>query len=569
MGEATSGTSGAPADRASARGMATRFVSFAFAGADLLFEVNTAGTITFAMGASSGLTEKIDRELVGLAWTDIIHADDHAYVGALIRSLGIGSRCGPAVIRLAIPTPDGVPRPGVLSACRLPGDEERIACTLTRATAAVAATAASRKRDPESQLLEKDSFGEMAADVAAAAANLDQPVGLTMLDVPGLAALQKRLPAKAASEMIRSVGALLRAASVDGNSAGRVAEERFGLLQQDGAPTLPENIADLTRRLDPTGAGVVVSRTDVALSFDRMAPDDAMKAIRYVVNRFAEGPQGGAMPDTLTGAFESMVRDTVERMSRFAQTVRQDEFDVAFQPIVDLTDRGIHHFEVLARFKNGESPFETIRFAEQVGIIEQFDLGLCLRTVRQLESPDCDPRLSLAVNISGRSIENAMFVKCLMELIDHHRLVAKRMILEITESSELKDLAQVDRIVQDLRKRGSIVCLDDFGAGAASFQYLQALSIDYVKIDGAYVKRLGYSPRDDAMMKGIVSLCRDLHIKTIAEMIETNDQAAALRAIGVEYGQGYLFGKPGATAQLPPATVARIARRRGSQESWG
>ena len=93
-----------------------------------------------------------------------------------------------------------------------------------------------------------------------AGANVDQSVGLTRLEVPGLAALQKVLPAKVASEMIRSVGDLLRAASVDGNSAGRVAEERFGVLQQDGAPTLPDNIADLTRRLDPTGAGVAVTR---------------------------------------------------------------------------------------------------------------------------------------------------------------------------------------------------------------------------------------------------------------------------------------------------------------------
>jgi len=549
--------------------MANRFVSFAFAGADLLFEVSTAGTITFAMGATTGLTDLADRDLVGHAWTEIVHPDDRAYVGALIRSLGIGSRCGPAVIRLAISTPDGVPRPGVFSACRLPGDDERIACTLTRATAAIAATAASRKRDPESQLLEKDSFGDMVADVAAAAANLSQPVGLTLLDMPGLAALQKRLPAEQASEMIRSVGAMLRAASVDGNSAGRVAEERFGVLQQDGAQTLPQNIADLTRRLDPKGAGVAVQRTDVELAFNAMAPEDAMKAIRYVVNRFSDRESGAAMPDTLTGAFETMVHDTVERMSRFAQTVQQDDFDVAYQPIVDLGDRSIHHFEVLARFKNGESPFETIRFAEQVGIIEQFDLGVCLRTIRQLESPDCDPRLSLAVNISGRSMENALFVKCLMEMIDQHRVIAKRMILEVTESSELKDLAAVDKIIQDLRRRGSIVCLDDFGAGAASFQYLQALSVDYVKIDGAYVKRLGYSPRDDAMMKGIVSLCRDLHIKTIAEMIEANEQATSLRSIGVEYGQGYLFGRPGPVAQLPSATVARIARRRGSTESWG
>ncbi len=556
------------AERAPVRSVGNRFVSFAFASADLLFEVDPRGQMTFAMGASTGLTASPDRELVGRHWSSIIHADDQPYIAALLGSLGIGSRCGPVMLRLAIAGPEGAPRSGVFSACRLPGDDDRIACTLSRATASVAANAATRRRDPESQLLEKDTFSDVVADVASAAAGLTQPVALTLLDIPGLAELQQRLPAGTMSELIRGVGAVLRTASIDGNAAGRVAETRFGVLHQDGAAGLPAQIVDLTRRLDPTGKGVEVGRTDVDLGFDRLAPDEALKAIRYVVNSFAESPAGAPVPATLTNAFEHMVQETVQRMSRFSETVRLDDFAVAYQPIVDLESREIKHFEVLARFKNGESPFETIRFAEQVGIIEDFDLGVCMRAIKQLEAADCDPRLALSVNISGKSIENALFVKCLTELLDKHRGLSGRLILEITESSELLDLAQVDRVVQAIRKRGSTVCLDDFGAGAASFQYLQALTVDCVKIDGAYVRRLGQSPRDDAMMKGIVHLCRDLEIATIAEMIETQEHVAQLRSMGVELGQGYLFGRPAPEPALP-ARVTRIGRRRGVTESWG
>jgi EAL domain-containing protein (putative c-di-GMP-specific phosphodiesterase class I) len=554
-------------ERPAIRGVGNRFVSFAFASADLLFEVNTGGVVTFAMGASTGLTEASDRELVGRHWSTIIHVDDQPYIGALMGSLGIGSRCGPVMVRLAIAGLEGTPRPGVFSACRLPGDEDRIACTLSRATASVAANAATRRRDAETQLLEKDSFSDVVADVAAAAAGLAQPVALTLLDIPGLAELQQRLPASTMSELIRGVGAVLRTASIDGNAAGRVADTRFGVLHQDGAAGLPAQIVDLTRKMDPTGEGVAVGRTDVDLGFDRLAPDEAMKAIRYVVNSFAEKPADAPMPATLSNAFEHMVHETVHRMSRFSETVRLDDFSVAYQPIVDLETRDIKHFEVLARFKDGESPFETIRFAEQVGIIERFDLGVCLRAIKQLEAQDCDPRLALAVNISGKSIENALFVKCLTDLLDKHRGLSGRLILEITESSELHDLMQVDRIVQQIRKRGCVVCLDDFGAGAASFQYLQALSVDFVKIDGAYVKRLGQSPRDDAMMKGIVHLCRDLGIKTIAEMVETQENASTLRSMGVEFGQGFLFGRPEKTPALP-RDIRRVVRRRGVNETW-
>jgi EAL domain-containing protein (putative c-di-GMP-specific phosphodiesterase class I)/PAS domain-containing protein len=543
-----------PNERPGLRGLGNRFVSFAFASADLLIEVNTAGTITFAMGAATGLTEVADRELVGRHWSTIVHPDDQAYIGALIGSLGIGSRCGPVMVRLAIAGPEGSPRPGVFSACRLPGDEDRVACTLSRATASVAANAAVRRRDPETQLLEKDSFGDVVADVAAAAAGLAQPVALTLLDIPGLAELQQRLPADTMSELIRGVGAVLRTASIDGNAAGRVADTRFGVLHQDGAANLPAQIVDLTRRMDPTGEGVAVGRTDVDLGFDRLAPEEAMKAIRYVVNSFAEKPRDAPMPATLTSAFEHMVHATVDRMSRFSETVRQDDFAVAYQPIVDLASREIRHFEVLARFKDGESPFEAIRFAEQVGIIERFDLGVCLRAIKQLEAPVCDPRLALAVNISGKSIENALFVKCLTDLIDKHRGLSGRLILEITESSELHDLVQVDRIVQQMRRRGCVVCLDDFGAGAASFHYLNALPADFVKIDGRYVRNATANRRDRAFLKAIAKLCRELGTTTIAEMIETEEQAAAMADLGIGYGQGYLFGRP--SPDLPGRAAA-------------
>jgi EAL domain-containing protein (putative c-di-GMP-specific phosphodiesterase class I) len=108
--------------------------------------------------------------------------------------------------------------------------------------------------------------------------------------------------------------------------------------------------------------------------------------------------------------------------------------------------------------------------------------------------------------------------------------------------------------VRQLREDGHFVCLDDFGAGAASFPYLQALEIDYVKIDGAYVKALQTQgqDRDRAILKGMVWLCKELNIGTVAEMVETEDQARLLLDFGIDYGQGYLFGRPEPNPRLEP-----------------
>ena len=114
---------------------------------------------------------------------------------------------------------------------------------------------------------------------------------------------------------------------------------------------------------------------------------------------------------------------------------------------------------------------------------------------------------------------------------------------EITESSEIKDLDKVDGFIQQLRKKGYPVCLDDFGAGAASFQYLHKLQVDGVKIDGAYVRNVLTSTRDATMVKNMTQMCHEMGVYVVAEMIENEDQKDFLRAIGVDKGQGWLFGK--------------------------
>jgi EAL domain-containing protein (putative c-di-GMP-specific phosphodiesterase class I) len=119
---------------------------------------------------------------------------------------------------------------------------------------------------------------------------------------------------------------------------------------------------------------------------------------------------------------------------------------------------------------------------------------------------------------------------------------------------------------------GSLVCLDDFGAGSSSFAYLQQLSLDIVKIDGRYVRELADNGRDGAMVRRLVELCQDLNIRTVAEMVETVEVAEIVRQAGVDFAQGWLYGKPAdkpGPALRPNPPVVGVARRAGASESWG
>ena len=142
---------------------------------------------------------------------------------------------------------------------------------------------------------------------------------------------------------------------------------------------------------------------------------------------------------------------------------------------------------------------------------------------------------------------------------------------EITESAAIEDLALADRNIQALRVGGSLVCLDDFGAGAASLAYLQQLSLDVVKIDGRYIRELQHGGRESAFIRHLVGMCADLGVKTLAEMVETPQAEEAIRAAGVDFAQGWLYG---AAAAKPSPPIARpagpvAARRVGTVTSWG
>jgi EAL domain-containing protein (putative c-di-GMP-specific phosphodiesterase class I) len=138
----------------------------------------------------------------------------------------------------------------------------------------------------------------------------------------------------------------------------------------------------------------------------------------------------------------------------------------------------------------------------------------------------------------------------------------------VTETAALADIAAANRRLGALRDAGIKVCIDDFGAGSAAFDYLHGLSVDAVKIDGGFVRQIDGDARARTMVSHLVDLCASLNLTTIAEMIETEDAAKAVQALGVGYAQGWLFGRPEAEP-VTIAPVAQRARRQGVVDAWG
>jgi EAL domain-containing protein (putative c-di-GMP-specific phosphodiesterase class I) len=189
------------------------------------------------------------------------------------------------------------------------------------------------------------------------------------------------------------------------------------------------------------------------------------------------------------------------------------------------------------------TPFELITLAESIGIIAELDMAVLKKALAYLDNSSVRD-IKLAVNISGQSLQNEGFINNLVALLRQSGSVGKRVMFEVTESAQIDNLVRANTVIQHLRKNGCKVGLDDFGAGAASFPYLKALNVDFVKIDGAYVREVMTSSREGYILKAIAGLCSDLNASTTGEMIETEEQAQLLLSLGVELGQGYYFGKP-------------------------
>lgn len=371
---------------------------------------------------------------------------------------------------------------------------------------------------------------------------------LTLIRLDGASTFFHRLERIARQSLAEAIGGLLRAHAVQGEMAGQFDHETFGFIHVRDADlgNFHAQLAELLTKIDPKKEGVAIRVGTVAMDVASMGEPEQVKALIHTINQFTDRRPEDFAITSLSGALSDLIGETIHKISEFRQVIASGEFAMAFQPIVDLATRRIHHFEVLVRFSSfgGRfSSYEAITFAEQTGLICDFDLAMCGKALDWLEHAD-DGQLPIAVNLSGNSIGTPAFVKSLHDLLERHRSVRHLVMFEITESARISDLRGVQDVVRGLRHAGHKVCLDDFGAGASAFHYLRALDVDVVKIDGAYVRDALKSSKGAAFLKAMASLCNDLGIEVVGEMVEDEASVAFLRQCGVHYGQGYLFGRP-------------------------
>lgn len=528
-----------------------RFVAFAFAAADMLMEIDQHGVILFADGATSGLLGIAPSSLSGQSFHEIIHELDRPVMDNLLQTIAKKQRVDNIPMAFQSKTLGTMLQMSVSAFYYGKLDHHVFLSISSRINSKEHEDL--RDRDAKTGTLNKTAFAEQANTKILEAEKRGEKLELTLVDFPELEAILKSLSAEQATKLLKEIGAYLQSKSLDGDLAATLDEKSsFGLLHTPDVTSkeIISTIQTMVSHAAPDHNKISGHSQTIKTAPGVLTKQDSANALLYTLNKYAESHGEGFSIDSIGAGYQSMLDETVTRMSNFRDVVTQEMFDIAYQPIVDIKSGIVHHYECLVRLKdeanhNFSNPYHFINFGETSGLINDFDLLMTQKTIAVLlEAKKQGKRPLVSVNVSGRSLSSVLFMDSMRRLIQAEPSIRKQLILEITESAKIADLKVANAFVQELRRDGTLVCLDDFGSGESSFDYLRSLQVDFIKIDGSYVKESMQNQQGRDMLRAMAGLCRSLNMVTIGEMVEDEKCAVFLWESGVKFGQGYFFGKP-------------------------
>lgn len=241
------------------------------------------------------------------------------------------------------------------------------------------------------------------------------------------------------------------------------------------------------------------------------------------------------------------LQERVYWVEKILSALEEDSFELMVQPICRLENRDVKHYEVLLRMRSEDgsliSPAHFIPVAEQSGQIVLIDRWVLRHSLKALSKLQ-DQGITLAVNLSGQSLHDEGLKQYLAEELAASGADPHHLILEVTETAAVTDFSTARGVLQAVRDLGCRTALDDFGVGFSSFHYLGQLPVDYIKIDGSFIRSLIISPDSRVIVRAIADIAKGFGKQTIAEFVDQEALLPILKDYGITYGQGFHLGRP-------------------------
>ena len=377
---------------------------------------------------------------------------------------------------------------------------------------------------------------------------------LVCVGVDGMTAINQAYTYAAGDAVLAAVAARLVTAVEDETSVARIAGDEFVVLVDgisdatDAASAAAQLLSVVRGTVDYGGVQIDVSASaGIALAHGGDVQGLLRDSTAAMRQASAKGPDHW---EFLDGDVAEQARRALSLQSSLREAVRQGRIEPWFMPIVGLTDGAVVGYEVLARWIRGDGrialPAEFLAVAERTGLIVDIDRAMLERSVALLGESQGIERL--AVNVSAATLANGSLTALVVDALQKSDVDARRLHLEVTETSLVKVTKQVRRTMEEIAGLGASWWVDDFGTGFSSISHLRDLPISGLKLDQSFTA--GVTRPDTAAARlalGLVGLASGLGLQTIAEGIENAQQAEVLTAQGWQMGQGWLFGRPIAT----------------------
>jgi len=412
-------------------------------------------------------------------------------------------------------------------------------------------------------LLDRGEFERQLSAALHSAKTSGRQHALCYMDLDQFKVVNDACGHAAGDELLVQLSALLMATVRDTDILARLGGDEFAVLLMDCPLELAANKAESLRdvvksfrfiwqgkRFDVGfGIGVVPvtensgTTTDVLRAADIACYAAKSKGRNQVFVYQADSPE-----------LEKR-RGEMRWATRIGEALENKQFRLYYQTIkpVGAAEPGLFHCELLMRREdeNGElsSPEAFIPAAERFNLMPDIDrwvVSAALPRITELArfAANKGQRVLCGINLSGQSLGDESFYEYVDRLMNAYQVPAEAVCFEVTESSAIVNLDVALAFIQKMRARGCRFALDDFGTGVSSFSYLKKLPLDYVKIDGSFIRDLLHQPVDEAMVQCINRIAHTLGIKTIAEYVENEALLERLRELGTDYAQGYAIARP-------------------------
>lgn len=420
------------------------------------------------------------------------------------------------------------------------------------------------QHDSLTGLANRSLFVESVERAIARSRRSNTAVVVFFIDLDNFKSINDSLGHDAGDALLKTIADRINLAVRTEDLVGRLGGDEFavvmeGLQEAEFSIKIAQHILDVVGLPIPLKGRDIHSTPSIGIATYPTCGDSAMELLKHADMAMYSAKQAGR------NGYQFYEHDMQELANEFAElkedmlaALRRDEFELYYQPQVEADGHKVVAVEALIRWHHPTrgmvAPNDFIPIAEKTGLIKPIGEWVIRRACQQYQeivaAAGACPRLSVALNVSANQLRQDNLVELICDTAKECGMPLDRLEVELTEHALIQDIERGAQALGKLVEQGIRIAIDDFGTGYASFQHLQQLPVQTLKIDRSFTKNLPQDRTSLELVRAMATMAKALGIQVVAEGVETKEQAIVLKELGCDFLQGYLFAKPRALADL-------------------